>query len=202
MLLRERCHWIFDLDGTLTVAVHDFEAIARQLGMPADRPILEYLQTLPPHDRAARTERLDRIEAELAGAARAAAGAAELLELLTRRGGWLGILTRNSHQNALLTLSSAGLAHFFLPENVLGRDQVRPKPNPEGVLRLADEWRVEPSSCVVVGDCRFDLEVGRAVGAMTVHVDSTAGHSCGELADVCVPNLGRLRGLIERAQHR
>lgn len=34
--------FIFDLDGTLTLAVHDFEAIRRSLGIPAGVPILEY----------------------------------------------------------------------------------------------------------------------------------------------------------------
>ncbi|MEE9219805.1 MAG: HAD family hydrolase, partial [Acidobacteriota bacterium] len=27
-----RTHWIFDLDGTLTTSVHDFEAIREALG--------------------------------------------------------------------------------------------------------------------------------------------------------------------------
>ena len=29
-------HWVFDMDGTLTVAVHDFPAIKRALGIPQD----------------------------------------------------------------------------------------------------------------------------------------------------------------------
>ncbi|HCR31850.1 MAG TPA: HAD family hydrolase, partial [Stenotrophomonas sp.] len=27
-------HWVFDMDGTLTVAMHDFERIKRELGIP------------------------------------------------------------------------------------------------------------------------------------------------------------------------
>ena len=41
-LTRRPC-WIFDLDGTLTVAAHDFDAIRAELGLPQGRPILEAL---------------------------------------------------------------------------------------------------------------------------------------------------------------
>ena len=34
---------VFDLDGTLTVAIHDFESIKRTLDLPTDKPILESL---------------------------------------------------------------------------------------------------------------------------------------------------------------
>ncbi|HIN00314.1 MAG TPA: HAD family hydrolase, partial [Deltaproteobacteria bacterium] len=37
--LLQRKYWIFDLDGTLTVAVHDFNAIRNELGIPAGQPI-------------------------------------------------------------------------------------------------------------------------------------------------------------------
>lgn len=34
-------HWVFDMDGTLTVAVHDFAAIRRALEIAAEEDILE-----------------------------------------------------------------------------------------------------------------------------------------------------------------
>ena len=53
--------WIFDLDGTLTVAQHDFPAIRRELGIPADADILEYLGTLPIAERQRLNQQLDRL---------------------------------------------------------------------------------------------------------------------------------------------
>ncbi len=44
--LRQRDCWIFDMDGTLTIANHDFEAIRAELDLPPDRPILEALAEL------------------------------------------------------------------------------------------------------------------------------------------------------------
>ena len=37
MSLAEVRHWVFDMDGTLTVAVHDFAAIRVALGDPGRR---------------------------------------------------------------------------------------------------------------------------------------------------------------------
>lgn len=44
-----RSHWVFDLDGTLTVAVHDFAAIRQELSIPDGCDILGHLAALPEH---------------------------------------------------------------------------------------------------------------------------------------------------------
>ena len=45
-------HWVFDMDGTLTVAVHDFEAIKRALEIPQSDDILHHLAALPAAEAA------------------------------------------------------------------------------------------------------------------------------------------------------
>ena len=45
--LLKRKHWIFDLDGTLTIAAHDFNAIRKELGIPEGQPIIKTLESLP-----------------------------------------------------------------------------------------------------------------------------------------------------------
>ena len=40
-------HWVFDLDGTLTKAVHDFALIRRALEIPPEADILGHLAALP-----------------------------------------------------------------------------------------------------------------------------------------------------------
>ena len=47
-------HWVFDMDGTLTVAVHDFPAIKRGLGSPQEDDILHHLAALPADEAAAK----------------------------------------------------------------------------------------------------------------------------------------------------
>ena len=192
MSLLAHRHWIFDMDGTLTLAVHDFDAIRAELGLPAGRPILEALAERRDGERAALTRRLDVIEGRLAREARPQPGADTLLRALADRSAHLGILTRNSRENALLTLEAAGLAAYFQPENVLGRDEAAPKPSPAGVLRLLAQWRAEAGTAVMVGDYRYDLLCGRAAGAKTVYLDPSGRFDFADLADHRIRRLDEL----------
>jgi HAD superfamily hydrolase (TIGR01509 family) len=190
--LREVDHWVFDLDGTLTRAVHDFEAIRATLGVPRGAPILEHIATLPADQAVTLTARLEEIERALCHETDAAEGAHELLAALHARGARLGVLTRNAHAFALITLEHVGLRHYFEPVDVIGREQARPKPHAEGFERIAARWGVAPARCAMVGDFRYDLEVGRAVGALTVHVDPSGGFAWPALTDVAVRSLREL----------
>lgn len=195
-LLAGRRHWVFDLDGTLTLAVHDFDALRRELGLPLGLPILEALAERPAEEAARLMERLDALEAQLVSSTGPAPGAAELLEQLTRRGCTTGILTRNSLDNARATLEHCGFAQRFASEAVLGRDEARPKPSPDGIHRLLRRWSASPSSAVMVGDFRYDLEAGRAAGVVTVSVDPSGRHEWASLADLCVDSLEELLPVV------
>jgi HAD superfamily hydrolase (TIGR01509 family) len=190
-------HWVFDLDGTLTIAVHDFAAIRRQLDIPDGSDILDHLTSLPAHYAQPLHERLQKIEQELAGITRVATGALELLQQLQDCGAHVGILTRNTRENALRTLQLVGLDSYFDPIHVLGRDEALPKPDPDGIQRLANIWGVEPTSTVMVGDYQYDLQAGRSAGSLTVHVDTSSSFRWPELADVSVTSLLELSAWID-----
>ena len=189
-------HWVFDLDGTLTVAVHDFAAIRRELEIPDGSDILGHLTSLPAQHAQPLHDRLQEIELELAGMTQAATGALALLQHLQDSGAQSGILTRNTRENALRTLELVGLGRFFDPAHVLGRDEALPKPDPDGIRRLAHIWGIAPETTVMVGDYQYDLQAGRSAGALTVHVDTTRSFRWPELADVSVGTLGELIGWI------
>ncbi|MEN2506288.1 HAD family hydrolase [Stutzerimonas stutzeri] len=171
MSLADAWHWVFDMDGTLTIAVHDFPAIKRALDIPPDDDILHHLAALPADEAAGKRAWLLEHERELAYAATAAAGARELLHALRERGCRLGVLTRNAHELALVTLQAVGMGDYFASDDILGRDEAPPKPDPGGLLHLADRWSVAPSELVMVGDYRFDLECAKAAGARSVLVN-------------------------------
>jgi len=183
------------MDGTLTIAVHDFEGIRRTLGLPPGREILEALAAMPPAQSRPLYRRLDEIEQELAGRATAAAGAPEFLSALKQQGKTVGILTRNSHPNALRTLRAAGLDAFFDPADLVGRDEAHPKPDPDGIRTLLRRWGAPPEQAVMVGDYLFDLQAGRAAGTATVYVDPGGRFPYSQHADLCVR---RLAGLLAR----
>ncbi len=159
------------MDGTLTVACHDFNAIRSQLGMPQDKPILEEIKKLPA-DQAQRVhQELYDIELELAHQAQPQPDVERLLNHLTTTGHNLGIVTRNSLEIAFTTLKACGLMRYFKQENILGRECCAPKPDPEGVLKLISSWSVSPNETVMVGDYWFDLKSGYDAGAHTIHFD-------------------------------
>lgn len=196
-MLRHRRAWVFDLDGTLTLAQHDFEAIRRELGLPPGPPILEALEALPPGEAEPLYRRLDEIEIELAATARPQPGSSEVLEYLAARGMRLGILTRNTLRTALETLRVTGLDRFFPPCWVLGREASRPKPDPEGLLKLLADWAVAPDASVMVGDFLFDLQAGRSAGTATVYVDPSRAFPWAVHADLSIGALDELLDHLE-----
>ena len=171
MTLKDIKHWVFDMDGTLTVAVHDFDFIREYLEIPAQADILTHLASLPADESAAKHAWLLEHERELPVASTPAPGAVELVRELADRGVRLGILTRNAQELAHITLKAIGIAQYFEAHDVLGRDNAAHKPDPDGLLQLARAWAVEPSRMVMVGDYRFDLDCGRAAGSKTVLVN-------------------------------
>ncbi|KRP59457.1 HAD family hydrolase [Pseudomonas trivialis] len=199
MSLAEIKHWVFDMDGTLTVAVHDFAAIRVALGIPPEDDILTHLAALPADIAASKHAWLLEHERELALGSTAAEGAVALVRELAARGYRLGILTRNARELAHVTLAAIGLADCFAAEDVLGREDAPPKPAPGGLLKLAAAWGVAPSEMVMVGDYRFDLDCGRAAGTRTVLVNLPQ-NPWPELADWHAEDCGALRRMIQASQ--
>lgn len=192
--LFQRKHWVFDLDGTLTVPVHDFDGIRKQLGLPEKCDILATIDSLPQPQGAELKNQLDEIELDLARNTKMAKGADDLLVTLSEKGCSLGILTRNSKENAWISLKAMGLTPFFEKNCVLGREDAIFKPDPDGILQLAALWNVPPHALVMVGDYLYDLKAGQAAGVTTVHVDRTAQFIWPEWMDYGVQNLKELHG--------
>ncbi|MBJ6750609.1 HAD family hydrolase [Geomonas anaerohicana] len=195
-ILQKR-HWVFDLDGTLTVAIHDFAHIRNVLGVPQGSDILGHLEGLPEAEGVRARALLQSIEEELAGRTEPAEGALELVQLLHGRGTRIGVLTRNTKENALTTLARIGLMDFIGAGDVLGRDDARAKPDPDGIHKLACRWGVPAAALVMVGDYAFDLETGRAAGAGTVHVDPARAFRWPELTDLAVGSLAELAQALQ-----
>ncbi|MEE2717346.1 MAG: HAD family hydrolase [SAR324 cluster bacterium] len=193
----QRRHWVFDMDGTLTIAVHDFAAIREELGIPEGQPIVKTLNALPDEQAQPLRQRLQEIEEDLARQAQPALGVRDLLAALKLRGCRMGILTLNSKENAWLTLETLGLAEFFEPDAVLGRWCLEnPKPHPDGIHQLLDFWSADPNDAVMVGDFLWDLKTGRAAGLPTVHVDRSETFPWPELTDLPVASLEALQNRL------
>ena len=194
--LLKRKYWIFDLDGTLTIAVHDFNAIREELGIPEGQPIIKTLESLPLKESRNKKKKLQEIEEKLALNASPAPGVEKLLETLNSQNYFFGILTLNTRENAWITLKALGLSEYFTKESVIGRWCAEPKPSPNGIKKLLNHWNVYANDALIVGDYLYDLQVGRAAEIATVHVDPSGNFEWPELADISVCSLNELTELL------
>ena len=191
-LLKHRSHWIFDLDGTLTVSAHDFEHIRRELGIAPQTPILEALQAMPEDEAEPLWESLNELEFFYAGKASVMQGASELLQKLHDSGRQLAILTRNTMPVVKHTLQVCKIDHFFPLDHILDRDSCIPKPSPDGIKRLLDFWQADADDTVMVGDYLYDLKAGKGAGVVTVHLDTRGDVDWSEFTDIRVEGLGEI----------
>ncbi len=191
-LLKHRGHWIFDLDGTLTVSAHDFDHIRRELGLGSETPILEALHAMPESEAVPLWESLNELEFYYAGKASVMQGASELLQKLHDGGRQLAILTRNTMPVVEQTLQACEIDHFFPLDHILDRDSCIPKPSPDGVKRLLEFWQADAEDTVMVGDYLYDLEAGKGAGVATVHLDTRGNVDWSEFTDIRIEQLGEI----------
>ena len=127
---------IFDLDGTLVDTKLDFDWLRAELNFPNQAPILEHLATLTCQQQISHAQQCI-YDHEMAGAkaAEAIEGVAELIATLRLLNIPMAVLTRNMRD-----ASHYSLAKFNLDiPLVVTREDCRAKPDPEGILKIAEQ---------------------------------------------------------------
>ncbi len=197
MALLSHCrHWVFDMDGTLTLAAHDFDLLRQQLDIEAGLPILEAIAGMPADEARSAHRKLHQLEMDIAADSRPQPGALDALTTLNERGCSLGIVTRNARDIAFETLTAAGLRDFFSDSDIIGREDCTPKPDPAGIERLMTRWQAGRSDTVMTGDYVFDLEAGRNAGVTTIHFDPKQLYPWPDMTDVKISHLEQLHALL------
>ena len=166
---------LFDFDDTLTLPGRlDYALIRKEIGCPEGESMLDYLEGIADAEKRQKASAiLDSYEMAAAAEAAPADGAEDLVTWLRGAGLKRGILTRNS-RNAV----DRSLANFtrISPEDfdlIITRDDDLPvKPLPDGVLHAAKVFQIPPASLLMVGDYIYDIEAGKAAGAVTVFLKS------------------------------
>jgi len=184
---------IFDLDGTLVDSQLDFDGMRRETGCPPQRGLLEHLDTLDDkHARQQAEAVIHRYEMAGARAAKWMPGADILLQRLSVSVMPVGIVTRNSRSAAQLTLDALGAPSIDL----ITREDAAPKPDPEGLLQLADRWSLGANVLAYVGDFRFDLEAARRANMTSVLFLQDGNRDYAEMADVVFSHFDELAKLL------
>jgi HAD superfamily hydrolase (TIGR01509 family) len=186
---------IFDLDGTLTEPLLDFDAMRAEIGL-LPGPILEQLAHADAETRARADVILRRHELDAIARATLADGCAEVLAHLSARAIPAAILTRNVREVVDVFSRAFGLSFAA----VYTREDGPHKPSPAGVFALCEKMGVAPADTLVVGDYKFDILAGRDAGCATALVTTTHDPAPHELAEWGPPDVvvASLRELLPR----
>jgi HAD superfamily hydrolase (TIGR01509 family) len=187
---------IFDLDGTITQPYFDFDLIRKEMGLDRNSgPVLESMMKMTPQQRKRAEEILQSHESRAVTESTLNDGAKETLAVLRRAGIRIGILTRNKRSNALAIADKHGLRF----DAVVDREDGPVKPDAFGVLRLCQQFGVQPKETLLVGDYLFDLLCAKAAGAVAVLL---ANHSKADEftdhADFTIEKIGEILQIIEK----
>lgn len=183
---------IFDMDGTLTRAVLDFDQIRAEIGIVGET-ILEALAKMDADARRRADEIVARHERDAATGSELQPFAKECLRALRNAGIPVALMTRNSRKSVETVLAR----HNLVFDHIRTREDGPFKPSPEPVHDICQLLGVPPQNAWVVGDFRYDLECGRAAGARTIlFIESGQVPDWACLADTIVRDLRDIPSLV------
>jgi phosphoglycolate phosphatase len=191
---------VFDFDGTLAdtfagiercvnLALHCFglpevdrQVLRPAIGLSLDMVFRAVIDAEVPDGRIA--ELVDayrqRYPTEAPGLTTLFPGVLALLAALTRQGPAPAIATSKAISNIVPILRALVIDGYF--GVVCGDDLVRHgKPHPDMLYYIAERTKIPTERMLVVGDTRFDIEMGTAAGAATCAV-TWGNHSREQLA--------------------
>jgi HAD superfamily hydrolase (TIGR01509 family) len=168
---------LFDMDGTLTRPVLDFDAIRRDMGIGSG-PILESIKKMTPADRAVAEQILFQHEDRAAEESELNDGCRELLRWVDQAGLCSALITRNTRRSVETVFRRHGL-HFDV---CITREDGKYKPDPAPLLLACERLKVAPTDAWMVGDGYHDIEAGLAAGMATIWISH-----CSERSFLAVP---------------
>jgi len=156
----------FDMDDTLLQPrhPHPLPLFKAKHGLPLDQLVIEGIQARPPREQRAILEEFQALERELSATSELREGILELLGELRRQNLHLALLT-NNHRDSVEVVLRRHRLWFPL---ILTREDARPKPAPDLILRALAHFGLSPQQAVYVGDSLADLSAARAAGVHAV----------------------------------
>ncbi|KAJ5898933.1 hydrolase [Penicillium taxi] len=195
---------VFDMDGTLCLPQHHmFKEMRDALGIDGSIDILHHIRDLPtPEDRAAAAKKVQEVERRAMKDQQAQPGLVELMDYLKSRDRKLALCTRNFQAPVNNLLQKFLPTHNFFPVITRDTPDILPKPEPAGILHIAQEWGLTngAENLIMVGDSIDDMTAGHTAGAATVLLLNERNTSLREHAhtDLCISRLDELIDILDK----
>jgi HAD superfamily hydrolase (TIGR01509 family) len=156
---------LFDMDGTLTKPVLDFDQIRRDIGIGSG-PILESIKRMTPEEKIIAERILHGHEDRAAQASTLNPGCVELLNWVDAAGIDTALVTRNTRRSVETVFRRHHL-HFDV---CITREDGKYKPDPAPLRLACERLGVTTDDAWMIGDGYHDIEVGVAARMRTIWV--------------------------------
>lgn len=183
---------IFDMDGTLTVPLLDFNRIKQELGI-VEGDIAEIIESWPEPRRTLGWKLIEKYEQEASENNQLQPDALEVLSRFASGSIRLGIITRNTMESVEKLLKTKLTVAFDI---ILTREFPQMKPSPEPVFYILEKWNMAPDECLMVGDYIHDIQAANAAGAVSCYYKNTHGGDYDREADYTVKSFKELEALV------
>ncbi|KAL9589625.1 MAG: hypothetical protein Q9203_001576 [Teloschistes exilis] len=160
---------VFDVDGTLCKPQsYMFRQMREALKIPKSTDILDHIHSLPQPAQDEAQTAIRAIERAAMAEQEPQPGLNELITYLENRKVRMGLCTRNFDAPVTHLVQTFLPGKTFFP--IITRDFRPPKPDPAGILQIAQAWELEDGagSLIMVGDSIDDMTAGFRAGAATV----------------------------------
>jgi len=199
---------IFDMDGTLIKSVIDFpdmrrriyEVASEDLGIDVrEGDVLALAKSLSVQGQEKANSVFRDIEAKAIRDMELNEGMLDLCEFLDKLRIPRALLTRNveatvEHLHKSKMHATARFHPAISRDTVLKGEIIRPKPFPDAIIYICQQWGCEPSQVVMVGDSLHDdIVAANRAGSISVHLttihDNDSGTASASSDDEQVPDI-------------
>ena len=156
---------LFDMDGTLTQPLLDFDQIRRDIGI-GNGPILESIKKMSLADRTVAERILHSHEDRAAEQSTLNPGCRELLQRVEDAGIRSALVTRNTRRSVDTVFRRHGL-HFAV---CVTREDGKYKPDPDPLRLACERLNVSTRDAWMVGDGYHDIEAAVAAGMPAIWI--------------------------------
>jgi HAD superfamily hydrolase (TIGR01549 family) len=153
---------IFDMDGTITLPVIDFQLIRKRIGLPAG-DIAHEITKLSQTEKERAWSIIEDYEKEAEERQQLQPGVKPLLNRCREESIRLGLITRNIRRSVDILCRKFDLEF----DSIITREFPHIKPHPAPILHMLEEWDIAPADALMIGDYIHDIDCGKAAGTDT-----------------------------------